>query len=534
MQRPARRFVARLRQRLQWPLRMLNIKGLNLRPPIPAPHHNHIPFTMPATMPTTLPITPLLTARHNGFRRPPHAAHRRLMHWMLAPAWAWCSVAGAQQFDVAPARPVLIGEAVQLGLSGLPKDADITISAQRAVREFTGALRLYTAQARYTSSAVGKLDLVTAAPLPGGSYTGADLRGLFWAMRPAQDQPATLPPEGDVQLEARQGDAILARHTLRLQLALPAVQSRPAAPFPGAVYASLPGTVKRPALILLGGSEGGTFITREAPVWASRGYAVLALPYYSPSGWSAQGPTPPELPTLPPAFTDIPVDRLQQARDWLVGQADVDATRIGVMGTSKGAEFALLAASRMAWIKAVVAIVPSDVVWEGWGPGVESGQRAGFAWQGKPYDFVPYKDFDKEFAGFATGADVKIRRPQDAGRAANPGRVPAARIRVEDIAAPVLVAGGHDDQVWDSGGMAEAIAKTRAAKGLDTVALVYRDAGHFLGGQGWSPTTQYNDGPSKVGGTPQATASAQAEVFAQTQAFLGRVLGPVPAPVRAP
>lgn len=56
---------------------------------------------------------------------------------------------------------------------------------------------------------------------------------------------------------------------------------------------------------------------------------------------------------------------------------------------------------------------------------------------------------------------MKIRCPQDAGRAANPDRVAAARIPVEDIAAPVLVAGGHDDQVWDSGGMAQAIAQAR-------------------------------------------------------------------------
>ena len=99
----------------------------------------------------------------------------------------------------------------------------------------------------------------------------------------------------------------------------------------------------------------------------------------------------------------------------------------------------------MPWIKAVVALVPTDVVSEGWGLGVSPGQRTSFAWQGNAVPFVPYEDSDKEFAGFATGADVKIRRPQDAGRAANPDRVAAARIPVEDIAAPVLVAGGHDD-----------------------------------------------------------------------------------------
>ena len=164
------------------------------------------------------------------------------------------------------------------------------------------------------------------------------------------------------------------------------------------------------------------------------------------------------------------------------------------------------------------------------GPGIAVGQRSGFAWKGQPLPFVPYQDFDKEFAGFATGADVKIRRPQDAGRAAHPERVAPARIPVETIAAPVLVAGAHDDQVWDSGSMAQNIADSRGKAGRTTVALVYRDAGHALGGTGWGPTTQYNAGPSKIGGTPAATARAQAEVFVRTFEFLAQSLGPVAAP----
>ena len=82
----------------------------------------------------------------------------------------------------------------------------------------------------------------------------------------------------------------------------------------------------------------------------------------------------------------------------------------------------------------------------------------------------------------------------------------------------------HGDQVWDSGGMAENIAKTRAAAGRETVALVYRDAGHALSGSGWNPTTQYNAGPMKMGGQPAADARAQADAFAQTLEFLRRTL----------
>ena len=438
--------------------------------------------------------------------------------------------APAQQFIVTPASAeVLAGEPLSIRLTGLPADTEVTLGARRMVREWTGGTRPYNASARFRTSAAGALDLAGAVPLEGGSYSGADARGLFWSMAPEATPGPTL-ALNEVHLEARRGDAMLARQTVRFLPALPQVQQRDAAPFPGAKFAHLPGSDRRPALILLGGSEGGTQITRDAPVFASRGYAVLALPYYSPPGWGPSGPTPAELPALPAAFADIPIERLEQAREWLAKQPEVDVTRIGVMGTSKGAEFVLLAATRLPWIKAVIAMVPSDVVWEGWGPGIAPGTRSSFAWQGQPLPFVPYKDFDKEFEGFATGADVKIRRPQDKGRAANPERVAPARIPVENIAAPVLVAGAHDDQVWDSGSMAENIAGSRQKAGRPTVALVFRDAGHFLGGTGWSPTTQYNTGPSKIGGTPAANARAQAEIFPKVFEFMARALGPVPAP----
>lgn len=430
--------------------------------------------------------------------------------------------AAAQRIELPPGQELLEGEPFTIAASGLAPGATVTLRATRLVAEFTGGQRAYRAQARFVADAQGRVEPARQAPLPGGSYTGTDLRGLFWSMAPAPAGTAA-PAAQQLAFELLAGEGggePLAQATLQLRRALPAVQQRKAEGFPGAVFAVLPGGGRRPALILLGGSEGGSLITRDAAVWASRGYAVLALPYYSPPGWGPNGATPPELPALPPAFAEIPLERLEAAREWLARQPEADATRVGVMGTSKGAEFALLAATRMPWIRAVVAIVPTDVVWEGWGPGIAAGTRSSFAWRGEPLPFVPYLDFDKEFAGFATGGEVRIRRPQDKGRAAHPGRVPAARIPVERIAAPVLVAGAHDDQVWDSGGMAQAIADARQQAALPTVALVFKDAGHALGGAGLSPTTQYNAGPMKMGGTPEATARAQAETFAATVAFL--------------
>lgn len=451
-------------------------------------------------------------------------------HRLIVPALALLLAATpalAQRFVVTPAAEFVTGDPVEIVIEGLPPGAELRLAARRTVPEWTGGQRPYQSEARFRADAAGRVDLARAEPLPGSSYEGADLRGLFWSMRPAREGTAA-PEPGRVELEARSadGERVLATQTLQLRAARPDIAARDAAPFQGARFfvAPAPQGTRRPALILLGGSEGGSRIVRDGPVWASRGYAVLALPYYSPPGWGPNGPGPSELPTLPAAFADIPVERLEQARDWLAQQPEVDAARIGVIGTSKGAEFALLAGVRMPWIRAIVAVVPTDVVWEGWGPGTAPGQRSSFAWKGEPLPFVPYKDFDKELAGFRTGAEVRIRRPQDAGRAANPGRVAPARIPVERIAAPVLVIGGHDDQIWDSGGMAEAIVRARAAAGRVTEAVIEREAGHYLGGSGWGPTTQYNAGPSKSGGTPAANARTQARAFAATVGFLRRHL----------
>lgn len=450
----------------------------------------------------------------------------RIAPFVLAAALS--ATAAAQQWEVAPADDVLAGTPLSLQLAGLAPKAPVTLRSERIARDWQGQPVVYRAEARFVADAAGRIDLARMAPAS-GSYDGADVQGLFWsATRSAGPAPAGL-GESQVRLSAHDGERELAARTLTLRRQHADLQLTPVPDFPGAVLARLPGAAPRPALIALGGSEGGSVVVRQLALrLASLGYAVLALPYYSPTGWGPTGPTPAELPTLPAAFADIPLERLEKARDWLAQQPGIAADRIGVYGVSKGAEFSLLAAVRMPWIRSVVAVVPSDVTWEGWGPGVEPGRRASFSWRGQPLPFVPYQGFAQEMNGFATGAPVKIRRPHDQGRAANPQAVAAARIPVEDYAGPVLVIGGGDDQVWDSGGMALAIGERRRAAGRDTEVLVYPEAGHALSGPGWAPTTAFNAGPMKMGGQPAADGRAVADAWPKTVAFLRRTLGPLP------
>ncbi len=441
----------------------------------------------------------------------------------------------AQSFKTNPANPVLSGEPLSIQLVGLPANAEVKVISERAINGFVpGTKRLiYRAEATYSANDKGEVDFATAIPKTksdssksDSSYKRADVRGLFWSMTPTKTEAAADVKEGVVTLTALVEGKPVTTGKVEFIKRAAELKIEKLDKFPGAIFASLPlpdgKTEKRAALIVMGGSEGGSASVNDTAMrFASRGFAVMSLPYYSPASWPTMKQ---EVPELPKSFVDIPLEKLNAARDYLRSRPDVDGERIGIYGVSKGAEFVMLAATHFPWVKSAVAIVPTDVVWEGWGDDIAPGTRASFAFNGKPFAFTPYKDFGQEFMGYQTGDDVFIRRPQDKGRAANPAAAAAARIPIERYKGALMIVGGQDDQVWSSGMMSHNIAERRAEAKLETVALIYSDAGHYLSGDGWSPTTQYNVGPGKSGGTPAGNAAAQGEAWLKTLEFLMRTL----------
>lgn len=461
--------------------------------------------------------------------------NKRLAQTLLTATLVLAGMAQAQVIEVKPGREVLEGEPLSLAVSQLKAGSRIKLRTSRLLQGYMGP-QVYQAEAQFEADATGRVDPGRQAP-QGGSYAGVDARGLFWAMKPARpaeslSQQLREAPAGEILIQAFSAGAdgtetLLAEQRLLMRKLAEGLQRRDAEGLPGAQLVLPPKAQRKlPVVIVLGGSEGGSGSSRGlAAELASRGLAALALPYYSPQRWGATGPMPPELPELPKSFAMIELSQLEQARDWLAKQPEIDASRIAVYGVSKGAEFALAASSRMAWLRSVVAVVPSDVVWEGWDSTNSAAlNQPSFAWKGQALPFVPYVDFQQEFAGFMTGAPVIVRRPQDKGRAANPERAAAARIEVERFKGEMLLIAGSDDQMWDSGGMARNIAARRVQAGLATEALVYEGAGHAINGSGYAPTTQHNAGPMKMGGTPEADARAQGDAWPRMIAFLRRTL----------
>ena len=440
----------------------------------------------------------------------------RVATMLLACACASACIAPparAQTLRAGPDGSVLEGDPVALIAEGLAPAELVTLRAERwfaPVSATPRPPRLFRSEARFRADARGVVDVARVAPVD-GSYSGVDARGPFWSMRLIEHAAGGAGDTSEVRFELARARGETLRARVVLLPATPGVVLSDAEGLPAAKFARLPGDAPRPALILLGGSEGGASIADAAPAFASRGYAVLALPYFAPSR---------DIPGLPEGMVEQPVEYLDQAYRWLAKQPGVDATRVAIHGTSLGATYALLGAVHFDWVDAVVASVPSDIVVDGWGPGIAEGTRSAFSWRGKPLPFVPSVGYEEEMAR----EEIRVRRVYERGRAAHPARAAKARIPVEKIRGDVMVIGAYDDQMWPSGMMAQNLAERRLEANLRVTARLYPDAGHLLYQTGYEPTTQYHRRAQKPGGSPAADARAQADAWQATWEFLEQAL----------
>lgn len=438
----------------------------------------------------------------------------------LAALAAAATLAGpppGQAFEITPAGDVLQGRPVAVALTGLSPGQTVEIAAER---RFGRPAALYRSTATFKADAQGRIDLAKTAP-SAGNYSGADAAGLFWSMRPTGTPLPADWKSGEVRLTAIAEGELLAAGMTRLVGALPEVQAEAIPGFPAAMLYRLPSDKPRPVVVILHGAEGNTDAAdRFGRKLASLGYAAVGLPYYSPD-WGEYGP-PKAIAELPGSFIDIRVDQLAALRAQLAKTPGVDVSRIALFGGSKGAEFALIAASKYPWLTAVVAFAPSDLVWEGWGlETVEAeGTRSSFSFEGKPLPFMPYVGF---MEGLQQGAAADLRKIHEDGRAKHPEREADARIRSEDYRGPLLLVAGDQDRLWESGRMARNIVAVRKARGLSTTALIYPEAGHDIGGDGWAPTTAET---ARGGGTAQANARAQLDAWPKVLKFLETALKP--------
>ena len=206
-----------------------------------------------------------------------------------------------------------------------------------------------------------------------------------------------------------------------------------------------------------------------------------------------------------PEPIEVPLETFTSALDRLAPQCG----RLAVIGTSFGAEAALLTAVNDPRVDAVVGFAPSPVVWAGVAAGRDrEPARVTSHWtvNGVPLPFVPFDD-----SWEPTTTPPAFRRHYERSLLRHPEAAVRAAIPAERIPGEVLVVGGEDDQVWPGADFARAIAARRFDHGLMTHVITHPTAGHRTILPGERPVVV--GAAIARGGTPEADAELGALVW---------------------
>jgi dienelactone hydrolase len=231
-----------------------------------------------------------------------------------------------------------------------------------------------------------------------------------------------------------------------------------------------------PAIVFFGGSDGG--FDRHSPAHLARaGLPTLSLAY-----WTGRDVVQ-DLPGLPTALEEVPLEYFESAIRWLADQPEVDPARIYVWGTSRGGEAALLlGATYPELVHGVIANAPSNVV----NPSYPGGgtTRSGWSLGGEPVPMVTTAEES------ATGTPT------------------AREIPIEDFDGPILLTCGELDENWPACPMSRRAVERLEEHGYPhrVELAAYSDIDHYLnfptgslaadprdGDEAWQRTLEFID-----------------------------------------
>jgi dienelactone hydrolase len=187
-----------------------------------------------------------------------------------------------------------------------------------------------------------------------------------------------------------------------------------------------PGSPRRTAVLMLGGSAGGHGGAITATLLASHGFPTLSLGYFAEPGLSEH-------------LQNIPLEYFQGALRWLATQSEVDPSRMVVAGVSRGGELALLLAST-------------------------------------------YPDLVHGAVACTTAAQILGGDPSGRAWTIGGSPVPFEFLPVDRITVPTLITGAGQDEIIESGPATTQLLQFAHAHGRTNVTgHVYAKAGHGVG-----------------------------------------------------
>lgn len=220
------------------------------------------------------------------------------------------------------------------------------------------------------------------------------------------------------------------------------------------------GESKDVAIIMLGGSDGG-FPRYDFEFYTKAGYSCMGVAYLGTEN-------------TPKLLKMIPMEYFEEVLKYLKTLPGYSGKKIVICGGSKGAELALLLASRYAEIQGVIARAPSSVVFQSIG----GGNQSSWSYKGKSIPYVPYADYD--YSKIKNNEYVELYQLS----IENEKAVAKAIIHVENINGPIILFSGKDDTVWPATLMSEMIIQRLKENEFkyDYNHFAYDNTGHSIDG----------------------------------------------------
>jgi esterase/lipase len=361
----------------------------------------------------------------------------------------------------------LCDQKIDIRVTELPAHAKINISCSYRLPWAKDVL--YESAALFTADAEGFVDLSRQKP-DSGSYDFIDSMGLIVSVI-SRDPKAlekitrniTVSENMFIDIQAEYGQE---RASVRLErlFKTPEIKSqRITDEFVGEFFYS--DHPENKTILWLGGS--GSNLAINAPIaaaLASHGFNVLAVAYFGEKG-------------LPPQLSRIPLEYFEKVFAWLQNNSLTAGKEIQILGMSKGAELALILASRHPFITKVALFAPHAYYFQG----IALRNESSWTYEGKDLPYIRLKNswfLADMLKSFIKNEPFEYTSVFKKGLAVAENK-DAARINVKNAKADLLLFTSKECGMWNTyDGCVEIMDTLRKHRYPYTYDLVvYEDAG---------------------------------------------------------
>lgn len=335
-------------------------------------------------------------------------------------------------------RVALADEKINICVSDLPPFGKVKISCSMCLPWAKSVA--FESFAWFTADSTGTIDLSKQKP-NSGTYEFIDPMGLIVSMK-SQDPKAMEKIVQNISVSeslfidflAECGQQQASAKVERV-FKTPEIKSRRITDgFLGELfYSDNPGNR---TIMWLGGSGSGLGVNSPiAAVLASHGFNVLSLPFFGEQG-------------LPAQLSEIPLEYFEGVFAWLAKSPITSGKEVWILGMSKGAELALILASRYPFITRVAVFAPHAYCFQG----LAFKNVSSWTYEGQSLPFIQLKNrwvFASMIRGFIKNLPFRFTETYEKGLQAAPNKE-AARIKIENAHADLLLFTSRECGMWNT------------------------------------------------------------------------------------